>query len=230
VRILKAFVTDIDGTLTDENYRISIPAIRAIRRLEDQGIPVILASGNALPIVKTLRTYLGCTGVIICENGSVIEYLDSLKTPGDSHKVKRALAKLKDVCGNKIEEYWSNRYRLVDIALKRTLKREQIETVLSGIDGVRLVDSGFAYHINSRGVNKAEGLKVACELMKINFREVAAIGDSETDIDLLKASGFKIARANAPLSLKQVADHITMNSNGAGVAEASDLILSKNLV
>jgi hypothetical protein len=229
VRILKAFVTDIDGTLTDENYRISISAIRAIRRLEDQGVPVILASGNALPVVKTLRTYLGCTGAIICENGSVIEYLDSLKTLGDSRKVKRALAKLKNRYGNKIEEYWSNRYRLVDIALKRTLKRKQIETVLSEINGVRLVDSGFAYHLSSRGVNKAEGLKVACELMKINLKEVAAIGDSETDIDLLKAAGFKIALANAPFSLKQVADYITVKSNGEGVAEASDLILSKNL-
>ena len=37
---------DIDGTLTDENKRLDMHAVEALRRLEDAGIPVILATGS----------------------------------------------------------------------------------------------------------------------------------------------------------------------------------------
>ncbi len=224
---MKVFATDIDGTLTDETNLISLSALQALRKIEEEGVPVLLASGNALPVVKTLKRYLGCTGAIICENGSVIEYHETLKILGDREGVKLALEKLKDRYGDGIQEHWSNRYRFVDAALKRTLDREQIETVLSEIDDVRLVDSGFAYHITSEGVNKGEGLRAASQLMAVDLADTAAIGDSETDVELVREAGFKIALANAPSSLKQVADYVTKETNGEGVAEATDLILSK---
>ncbi|RLG75231.1 MAG: phosphoglycolate phosphatase, partial [Thermoprotei archaeon] len=57
---IKAIVTDIDGTLTinREDYRLEIKAIKAIRKAENNGIPIVLVSGNALPVVVSLSTYI----------------------------------------------------------------------------------------------------------------------------------------------------------------------------
>ena len=38
----KAFITDIDGTLTDNRRRLSTAAVEEIRRLIDADIPVVL--------------------------------------------------------------------------------------------------------------------------------------------------------------------------------------------
>ena len=45
-----------------------------------------------------------------------------------------------------------------------------------------IVDSKYAFHINELGVNKARGLNLALEFLRIEPKEVVAIGDSETDI------------------------------------------------
>ncbi|MFW6117197.1 MAG: phosphoglycolate phosphatase [Thermoproteota archaeon] len=226
-KFLKALATDIDGTLTDENYLLSISAIKALRKLDRGGIPVMLASGNALPVVQTLKRYLGCKGAIICENGAVIKYRKTLKTLGDPRQVRRGLKELKDKFGNKAEEHWSNRYRLVDIVLKRTLEKSKIEETLSKVEGVKIVDSGFAYHISSKDVNKGKGLKVASRLMNIDLQNIAAIGDSETDLDLLRSAGFRITLPNAPIPLREIAHYTTTRSNGKGLTEAAKLLLSK---
>jgi hypothetical protein len=223
---VKAVVTDIDGTLTDDQLRLSPVAIKAIRKLERAGIPVTLASGNALCVVKTLKTYVGATGAVICENGAVVEYDAKLEVLGNSKKAIEALRLLKRKFKEGIIETWSNRYRYVDVAIKRKVKRDLLEKYLSGL-GVRLLDSGFAYHILDEEVSKAGGLKVACDLMGINLHEVAAVGDSEVDAGMLKLVGFKIALANAPESLKNLADYVTSKTYGEGFAEAVEVILSK---
>jgi phosphoglycolate phosphatase (TIGR01487 family) len=218
-------VTDIDGTLTDGTQKISNSALKAVKYIEKKRVPVLLASGKALPIVKTLKLYLGCSGAIICENGSVIEYLDKMKVIGNRDVVRSVLKQLKEEFEERIVEAWSNPYRYVDVAFESTLERSLIENVVSKNVGVKLVDSGFAYHLMSEGVNKAEGLKIACDLMGIKLHETVAIGDSETDIDLLQVAGFKIALANAPQSLRIVSDYVTQKPYGEGVLEAAKMTL-----
>ena len=47
----KVVAVDIDGTLTNENKLIEPTVIDALQRLEDAGIPVILATGNVLSLI-----------------------------------------------------------------------------------------------------------------------------------------------------------------------------------
>ncbi len=49
VERIRAIVTDIDGSITDKRRRISTKAVEAIRTVEGNGVPVMLASGNVLP-------------------------------------------------------------------------------------------------------------------------------------------------------------------------------------
>ena len=69
---ISALAVDIDGTLTDEKRRISLTAVEALRMVEDAGIPVILSSGNVLPIAYGIGSMIGTSGPIVAENGGVV--------------------------------------------------------------------------------------------------------------------------------------------------------------
>ncbi|OYT56286.1 MAG: phosphoglycolate phosphatase [Candidatus Hecatellales archaeon ex4484_218] len=224
---IKVLATDVDGTLTNMKHKISVKAIEAIRKLEKKGIPVILASGNALCVLKTLKNYIGCSGALIAEGGGVVEYKDTVKILGKGEEARKALTKLKEKFGDKVEESWTNPYRWVDVALKRTVDKNLILKVIQNFPHLKLLDSGFAYHILDKNVDKGKGLKVAVRLMGFKIKETAVVGDSETDIEMFKVAGLKIALANAPKQLKILANHTTKKSNGEGFTEAVKLILSE---
>ena len=65
----KAIAVDIDGTITDYNKKLHLEAINALRRIEEAGIPIILATGNVRAITYGLSRFIGATGPMVCENG-----------------------------------------------------------------------------------------------------------------------------------------------------------------
>ena len=50
--------------------------------------------------------------------------------------------------------------------------------------------------------------------------EVVAIGDGMNDIPLLTSAGLAVAMGNAPDEVKTIADHVTLDVDHQGVAEA----------
>ncbi len=215
----KAIATDVDGTLTSKTSGISINAIEAIRKIETKGISIILASARPYPILNILREYIGTSGAIICENGGYIDYGGESQILGDNIECSELLSLLRELYGEQVQEAWTNRYNLVDLALNRTLKKEYILNVLSNFPKLRLIDSGFFYHIINSKVNKGKGLKVAAEMMNIETKDIIAVGDSEVDIELFQEAGYSIAVGNASNELKKVANHVTTERNGEGFAE-----------
>jgi len=222
---VKAVATDIDGTLTDRSYRLSLKAIEALRLLESEGIPVILVSGNAYPLVKALQIYLGCSGAIVCEGGAVVEYRNAMRILSSKDRALDALKRLKEVYGGRIIESWCNRYRFVDVALDRTIDRGDVDMILRDYPDLKLWDSGFAYHILERSIDKGVGLKAAVDLMNVRVEDVVAVGDSENDIPMFRVAGLSIAVGDASEDVKRNANLIVNGSNGEGFAEAAKLIL-----
>ncbi|RLI06141.1 phosphoglycolate phosphatase [Candidatus Bathyarchaeota archaeon] len=227
---VKVVVTDVDGTLTNMGNKLSLNAVKAVRKLEDNGIPVVLASGNALCVLKTLKHYIGCSGALVAEGGAVVEYNDKVKILGDGREAREVLTELKKKFGSLIVESWSNSYRYVDVALKRTIEKNKLLQVLDKFPSLRLMDSGFAYHIIDKNLNKGVGLKVAAKLMNVKVEEMVTVGDSETDIEMFEITGYRIALTNAPQTLKNLADYVTKNEDGKGFVEAVERIflLTKN--
>ena len=43
---IEAIAVDVDGTITDGKRRVCHSALDALRKAEDAGIPVIIATGN----------------------------------------------------------------------------------------------------------------------------------------------------------------------------------------
>ena len=216
----KTLATDVDGTLTSKAQGISTGAIQVIRDLEARGIPVILASARPYPILNILREYLGTSGAIVCENGGHVDYGGESRLLGDNEECREVYRRLREAYGDRVQEAWTNRYNMVDLAMERTIERKEVLTVLSEFPRLRLIDSGFFYHVLARDVDKGKGLRAAAEMMGVEPSEIVAIGDSEVDMELLQEAGYGVAVGDASDELKEIADLVTKGENGEGFREA----------
>ncbi len=224
--MIRAVATDVDGTITNYKDELYLEAINAIRELECAGITVILCSGNALCVLKALARYIGCTGPTVSENGAVVEYKAKIRVLGRKGIAKHVLEELKRVYGDEIKESWSNRFRFVDMAVRRTIEFERLQEVIKRFKGVKVIDSNFAYHITDENVDKGKGLLVAIKLLGLRPEEVAGVGDSITDLEMLSVCGFKAVVANADPRIKRIADFTAEEGFGLGFAEIAKKILS----
>lgn len=99
--------------------------------------------------------------------------------------------------------------------------QRQIRERLKPLHGVSLVASYHHYfEVLPRGLNKGVALRRLCARLGIALAEVAAIGDSDNDMELLSGAGVGIAMGNAFTRLKQIADHIVPSNDNDGVAYA----------
>jgi 5-amino-6-(5-phospho-D-ribitylamino)uracil phosphatase len=76
-----------------------------------------------------------------------------------------------------------------------------------------------------KGVDKAVGLEQLGQHLGISLHEMAAIGDGENDIGMLRAVGLGIAMANAPSHVSRSAKWVTTSNDQDGVAAAIMRIL-----
>ncbi|HEX9907154.1 MAG TPA: phosphoglycolate phosphatase [Thermoplasmata archaeon] len=214
---VQAVAVDIDGTLADDSRRIDLEAVAALRRVNDSGIPVMLASGNVLPIAYALSNYLGLTGPIIAENGGIVSYKQKVWTLGDPEKPRKAYEYLSTKMD--AERLFTDRWRETEVGLRREVSLEKVQEILRG-HPVDVQTTGWAIHIMQRGMDKSLGVKKACEVLGIGMQNVAAIGDSDNDERMIRECGFGVAVGNAFAGTKKVASYVAKNPEGAGVVEA----------
>jgi phosphoglycolate phosphatase (TIGR01487 family) len=213
---IRALVTDIDGSITDPTRKISLVAATALRILEERGITVILASGNVLPIAYGLAAFIGCSGPVIAENGGIIYYQREVKLLGDRKKCDEAFEDLKKhLPARKI---FSDRWRQAELAIEPDVDLAEVRRLIAPF-GLLAETTGFAYHIFEPSVSKFKGLLVACDMLGIKIEDVAAFGDSENDIEMVKNCGVGLAPANALPELKSIADFVAEKPNGQGLIE-----------
>ena len=100
--------------------------------------------------------------------------------------------------------------------------RSYYEIVTKENLGVSLSDSQYAFHINSRGVDKGSGFREVMKRFSILSDDVIAIGDSSTDIPLFKLAKTSIALGNSSDEVKSNATMTVKAMAGDGVIEALD--------
>ena len=74
---------------------------------------------------------------------------------------------------------------------------------------------------------KTAALKKIMNDMKIKDGDVMAIGDSESDLGMIKLAGFGVAMGNAPENVKNAACYVAGDNDNDGVAEAIDKFVLK---
>ncbi len=217
--MIKAIAVDIDGTITYKNRSLNCRAVEALRKVK---VPVILSTGNISCFARTAAKLIGVSDMVICENGGVVRfsYDGEDVVLGDKEKCLKAAEKLSRYF--KLE-FLDEEYRKSEVCVRRTFPAEKARKIIEGL-GVKLLDSGYAYHIVDCKVSKGNALKYMAEKIGIDVKDFAAIGDSENDIEMLKIAGIGIAVANADLKLKKVADIVVPGEDGDGVVQSLKIL------
>ena len=78
----------------------------------------------------------------------------------------------------------------------------------------------------SKLATKGKAVNYLLDRYHISMDDALAIGDGNNDIDMLQAVKGKVAVSNGATRLKEVADYITKDTNGDGVSEIIELVLS----
>lgn len=78
--------------------------------------------------------------------------------------------------------------------------------------------------------DKASALEIVCREMDVPLSEAMAMGDSESDVSMLRAAGLGIAMDNSTDEVKRAALHIAPSNDADGVAWAIDRFALRDLV
>lgn len=229
-RPIRAVVSDIDGTLTTPDRRLSVAGATAVLRLEAVGIPVLLASGNVMPAVRTFALMVGASGPLVAENGGMVAYRDAgwretIDLLADRKVADEAYEVLREAMPE-VRPLLTQRWRESEIALEMGPDPEAIKEVLKG-HPVRVETSGYSIHIIDEKVTKGTGVLHALELIDVPPEEVMAFGDSENDITMFEAVGLGVAVSPKDGRLTSKADYVTKWTDGDGVFEAVSKILGQ---
>ncbi|NHI93249.1 MAG: phosphoglycolate phosphatase [Candidatus Lokiarchaeota archaeon] len=232
---IKAIATDLDGTITNRIGIINLDALKRIRLLQKNNIPVIIVSGQNIYSASTLSYYMGASNFTVAENGGVISYFFSKHTLLGSRKpAEDGLEALKSKFGNKICLTSNSHLRYRDITLQKRfnlrLAREYLEN--QKIEA-KLLDSSYIFHILDKTISKGHGLIECIKIYNekqnpiepIQLNNIVSIGDAENDQDMLNVTGYSIALRHSPKSLRESADFVTTKRYGNGFCEAIDYVI-----
>jgi Cof subfamily protein (haloacid dehalogenase superfamily) len=79
--------------------------------------------------------------------------------------------------------------------------------------------------INASGVSKAGGLKTLCGRLGVDMSRAVAVGDSDNDLEMIKAAGLGVAMGNALERVKSAAGAVVADCDSDGAAEAIERFL-----
>jgi phosphoglycolate phosphatase (TIGR01487 family) len=217
--VLKALLTDIDGTITDSSRRINTRSIEVIRSLVDNGVEVVLASGNTSCFMEALCKMIGTKGTFIAENGGVfrVGFDGTPRIKGDQKVCRQALEVLQAHYHRKGIELnlFSPTYRFSDLAFGRTVSSDEVKIILKDYP-VQVIDTGFAIHLQAQGINKGTALVALSAEMGLMPSDFLAIGDSVNDVQMLRTAGIGLTVANAHPETKAAAEYVAEKGYGDG--------------
>ena len=218
----RAVVTDVDGTLTDADRRLDPRAIDLVRRLESHGTPVVLATGNVLPIALALYRSLGLSGPIVSENGGLVydrspNGRDVVERLTDRKVALAAFRRLREA-GLPVRRLFTDRWRESEVAIEPNVSVAAVRRVLRDAR-VDVESTGYAIHLMEVGGGKLPGLRWALARRGLTPRDCVILGDGDNDVAMLRAAGFSVSFASASPRARRAARYVTKSQFAAGFVE-----------
>lgn len=215
-------VTDIDGTLTDRARRLVPEAIEVVQRMTEAGIPVVLATGNVLPLALALHRFLGLSGPIVAENGGVLyrreggrEVVERLADRRVALTAFRRLVR----AGLPLRRLFTDRWRESEVAVEEGPSVSRIRAALRGLP-VAVESTGFALHLIEKGAGKVPALRRALQPMGLTLADCLVAGDGDNDVAMLRASAWGVSFPTGSPKARRAADYIARADGGYGFVEA----------
>ena len=209
-----AVAIDYDGTLAADGA-VHPSTVAALEQVVASGRKFILVTGRMLRELLPLFPQASLCARIVAENGAVLYRPATRDQRLLTHPASAPLTEMlkrKGVAPLDVGE-----------SIIATLRPHEVPIM----EAIR--DLGLEHHVIFNresvmvlppGVNKATGLAAALDELMLSPHDVVGIGDSENDHALLEASELAVAVASAVPTLKEAADWVTAQANGAGTTEA----------
>lgn len=208
-REVEALAVDYDRTLTDMDLEPVPEALDALARARDAGLRVVVISGRDLPFLQ--REIGHAVDLLVAENGCIIHE----KSSGPRHLAPDRID-LRGAFGTlEIPIEYGEVIASADVE-HMPLLREALERAGYKAD---LIPNRDRVMVLPAGIDKAAGLLAALRVLDVPPEKMAAAGDGENDIPLLREAGYAIAVRNAVDELKEIADYVARGEGGHGVAE-----------
>ena len=210
---MKWIISDLDGTLLNDDRTVGIKTISGIRTLLKKGYPFVIATGRGFASANTIREKLGVAIYMICNNGATIyspkgELIFENYIPVDI--VKKVTAYLEkqrvDYRGFFQNYYFIPSYGRKDekrveykaIVLEREEDFQHLEKLLVvqeeiGKDLTITLSSSECLDINSKNCSKATGVQKVASYLSLDLKDAIAFGDSENDFAMLASVGKAVS-------------------------------------
>lgn len=203
---IDALCSDYDRTLTDATLKPVPEALDALRAARAAGKRVVIVSGRDMDFL--LRELGGFADALVAENGCFLHVGGETRRLAPEVDLHTALAEIV------VPLEKGRAFASADVEHEEMLR----ETLARAGVQADLVRNRDRVMVLPKGVDKAMGALAALEALGVAPERTAAAGDGENDLPLLSSLGYGIAVANAVPELKEIADHVTEEHGGLGLA------------
>ena len=218
-----ALAADYDGTLVSAG-RVSAEVEGALGELRSSGRRAVVVTGRTLAELGAACPNLELFDYAVLENGGVLYDPSTRKMtmlgPPVSLELARALERrgVGPVITGRV--ILSTR-RPHEVVVEEVIRDLGLET--------RIIFNGNAVMVLPSGVDKGSGLEAAFREMELSGHEVVGVGNGENDHAFLEICGCSVAVANADAAIKASVDFCTVGSNGTGVTELIEELITTDL-
>lgn len=246
--MIKLFITDLDGCMTDPFITPDWGAYSKVRALnlkssEDRSIPPLtICTGRPMPYAEAMAQILGVEIPFVFESGGGMYDVKNNKitwTPSLTDEVTKQVMEIKKWSqDNLIARYPGSipefaKYTDIgiihqDASVIDEINKISLEFISERYPLFEVHYTPVSVNIILKKANKGQGIRMLCKELGLSLDEVAYIGDSSGDVPGLEIVGFPFAPVNAADPTKAVAK-VTEGRATFGVLEAYHSIIEHNL-
>jgi len=245
----KALIFDLDGTAIEKQIE-ALPSkvvIEAVQKAREKVI-VSVATGRPFNRCRNIIKNLGITDLCIVSGGT--EIIDPVTEKIIWTKVikKTDLRFILNVCVlYPYEILFSKEIKGLPAKDKNIDKDENVVFIMNvNPNDVKNIiieinknknliahetsawtEGKFDIHVTNIEASKKNALIKWLELLKLNKKDVIAVGDNKNDLPLFEEAGFKVAVGNAAEELKAKADYIAPSVYNDGLVDVINKFILK---
>lgn len=184
-------IKQIGSTTTLETKLIGKRQIEQIHELNKKGFLINISSGRGLYMLQEMFREVLPFVSLTCENGSASWYKGRIYQHVNSFRyMKDVFCKLKRVANGNIKGFEPKEFIITIHAVKRV---KEIEEIMKEEKNLYIVWNGEAYDIGvKKDQTKAVGLRRIMKILKVEKKNVMAIGDNYNDEELLEEAGIAV--------------------------------------